>query len=128
MQTLRCFKSVLKFTEAVLRPAGSQGPALPTPSERAVIQLVASLISFYLGKGLYRQGAEVPTCQVPHSFKVSPELLARCGFMLRGKKNKRSGAPRSAAVKREWAYTHGPVAALLLPDALGRLVYVRILS
>ena len=93
------------------------------------IQLVAAIVSYFLGPGAGGHGAFSGALE-PHKFQVSPEALGRPGLMRRfgGKSRITESAPVKAAIKKVWLYSPshgGQLATLLLPKSFGLLVHVK---
>lgn len=126
VRPMMCSGEALALVQALKQRSVGKGAA-SVAAAQASAMWIAFLVSSFTG-------LEQKKNPLPQSFKLSPGCLARSGFRRRhGSKKSRNGAPygapRTAAIKEEWAYrgiqAHGRVAAVLRPQELfGRLVYV----
>ena len=125
---LRCYESVLQVWRCCLASVcGSRG--VLSPQERSNDARIASVLSAFLGQGLFEpwRADDRDEAQQPlKAFVVTPQALRRCGVPWRGRRTTRSWT----RTREVWAYAdtmmHGsPIATLFLKGSIGKLVYVQ---
>ena len=108
---------------------GAERSETTSPVQRALLQRIASIISSFVGHGIFgwpeRQHRAPTRLSKPHQIEVSSKGLKQLGFPWRGRK--RPDKLRRNVLSK-WEYRRaspGSMGTLSLPGDVGKLVYVR---